>query len=109
MAPSPPRRTWLALAALVFLAGPPAPAQVEKADAAATREYAVAAGLQDKRLYAQAAGRWERFIAAYPKDTRLANAYHHLGACHLHDKQPAKAAQTFRDLIAKFPASASLD
>ena len=81
----------------------------EKTDPAATREYAVAAGLQSKKLFALAARRWQQFIDTYPGDGRLANAYHHLGSCQLHDNQPAKAAQTFRSLIQKFPKFSALD
>src|SRR5262249_46240056 len=102
-------KPWFMLAALALLASPVAHAQEAKPDPAATRQYAVAAGLQSKKLYAAAARRWQQFIAAYPKDARLANAYHHLGACQLHDRQPAQAAQTFRTLIEKFPSFASRD
>src|SRR5437660_2081082 len=102
-------KSWFALAVLALLAGSPALAQPDKSDAAATREYAVAAGLQSKHLYAQAARRWQQFLQTYPKDPRLANAYHHLGTCQLHDRQPAEAAKTFRTLIEKFPQSESRD
>jgi TolA-binding protein len=95
--------------ALLLLAGPTLEAREEKPDPAATRQYAVAAALQSKKLYAQAAQRWQQFIDGYPKDARLANAYHHLGACQLHDRQSAKAARTFRTLIDKFPRSEALD
>jgi TolA-binding protein len=93
---------------LALLASPPLAAQQEKPDPAATREYAVAAGLQGKQLYTQAARRWQKFIETYPKDPRLANAYHHLGTCQLNDQQPVEAARTFRLLIEKFPKSESL-
>ena len=59
---APSARRWLALAALFGLAISATRAQDEKTDAAATREYAVAAGLQSKQLYAQAARRWQQFI-----------------------------------------------
>jgi TolA-binding protein len=104
--------------ALALLAGASLPVaaqaaqQEEKPDAAATREYAVAAGLQSKQLYPQAARRWQKFIETYPKDARLVNAYHHLGACQLNDPQAggaADAVKTFRTLIEKFPQSDALD
>jgi TolA-binding protein len=108
-----PAQKWLVtLAVFSLLANSAAPAAETgdaKPDPAATRQYAVAAGFQSKKLYAQAARRWQQFIATYPKDSRLAKAYHHLGTCQLHDRQPAKAAQTFRTLIEKFPRSESLD
>jgi TolA-binding protein len=107
--PSPALRPWLTLAALAVLAASPAAAREEKLDPAATREYAVAAGLQGKKLYAQAARRWQTFIDTYPKDPRLPNAYHHLGSCQLHDRRPAEAAKTFATLIEMFPTFESLD
>ena len=103
--PSRSASLWLALAVLPG----PAAAQAEKTDLKATREYAVAAGLESRHLYAQAARRWQQFVQAHPKHPRLVNAYHHLGTCQLHDKQPGEAAKTFRILIEKFPAAASLD
>src|SRR6266446_5333656 len=109
---SPSLKPWHVLAALALVAScatPALPAAEEKPDPAATREYAVAAGLQSKQLYPQAARRWQKFIESYPKDPRLANAYHHLGTCQLNDQQPAEAARTFRLLIEKFPKSESLD
>jgi TolA-binding protein len=99
----------LALAVLALLAARPAMAEEPKPDPAATREYAVAAGLQSRQLYGQAAKRWQQFIATYPKDPRLVNAYHHLGACQLHDQQAGEAAKTFRTLIEKFPQAESRD
>lgn len=45
---SPSPRPWPVVAALALLARSPLPAQEEKHDPAATREYAVAAGLQSK-------------------------------------------------------------
>lgn len=100
---------WLMLATLALFASSPLPVYAQKPDPAATREYAVAAGLQSKQLYGQAARRWRTFIETYPKDSRLANAYHHLGACQLHDRQAAEAVRTFRTLLEKFPRSAALD
>jgi TolA-binding protein len=106
---SPAPRWGLALAVLVYFAHPPARSQEDKQDPAATREYAVAAGLQGKQLYSQAARRWQQFIDTYPKDPRLVNAYHHLGTCQLHDQQAAEAVKTFRALIEKFPKAETLD
>ena len=107
--PSLPPKPWLVVAALALLPGLPLRAQPQKPEPAATREYAVAAGLESKQLYDQAAKRWQKFIAAWPKDPRLANAHHHLGVCQLNDHKPAEAASTFRTLIEKFPRFESLD
>lgn len=93
-----------------FLAGfPPARAQEVKIDPAATRDYAVAAGLQNKQLHAQAIQRWQKFIQTYPADPRLPNAHNHLGTCQLQDKKYADAVATFRTVLAKFPKFESLD
>ncbi len=106
---SAPPKLWLALATFAMLVCHPALAVEEKSDPTATRVYAVASGLQQKQLYSQAVRRWQQFIATYPKDPRLANAFHHLGACQLHDQQPSEAAKTFRTLIEKFPQFPSRD
>src|SRR5262245_53220087 len=106
---APLLKPWLALVALALLAESPAGAIGEKLDPAATRAFAVASGLQRKQLYAPAARRWQQFIDTYPKDPRLANAYHHRGACQLHDQQSAEAVKTFRTLIEKFPKFESRD
>jgi TolA-binding protein len=103
-APAP----WLVTAVVALIAGPVLAAE-DKPDPAATREYAVAAGLQSKQLYDQAARRWQKFIETYPRDPRLANAYHHLGSCQLGAEHPIEAAATFRTLIDKCPRFESLD
>src|SRR5436190_17463371 len=86
-----------------------ATAQEVKVDPAATRDYAVAAGLQNKQLYPQAIQRWQKFIQTYPNDPRLANAHNHLGTCQLQDKNYADAVATFRAVLTKFPKFESLD
>ena len=48
--------------------------QDQPADPVATRKYSVALGFQKKKLYDQAAARWQEFIKAYPKSARLATA-----------------------------------
>lgn len=80
-----------------------------EAEAAATREYAVALGFQKRKLYPQAAARWTAFIAAHPKDERLGNAHNHLAVCLLQEKKFTEAEAAFRAVIAKFPAFKSLD
>jgi TolA-binding protein len=95
--------------AVVLSAAPAAPAQEPQLDPAATRDYAVAAGLQNKQLYAQAIQRWQKFLQRYPKDPRLANAHNHLGTCELQDKKYADAVTTFRTVLEKYPKFESLD
>lgn len=72
-------------------------------DTEATRQYAVALGFQKKLLYEQAAGRWTRFIQAYPKDERLDNANYHLGVCWFELKKWDEASKSFRHVLATFP------
>ncbi|HEV7222543.1 MAG TPA: tetratricopeptide repeat protein [Pirellulales bacterium] len=90
-------------------AGQPAPAEEPKADSAATREYAVATGLQNKQLYPQAAARWQKFIETFRGDARLDRAHFHLGACQLQAGEPAKAAAAFRTLLQNYPNFAARD
>jgi len=100
------RGPWILFALLgcaLIWSVPPAVAQKDKLDPAATRDYAVAIGLQNKQLFEQALGRWQKFIKAYPADPRVPTAYHHLGTCQLQRKQYKDAAVTYKDLLAKFP------
>lgn len=113
--PSCRGRRWpawaVAIATFCFVQflGRPAPAEEPKADSAATREYAVATGLQNKQLYPQAAARWQKFIETFPSDARLDRAHFHLGACQLHAGEPIKAAATFRTLLKNYPNFAARD
>lgn len=81
----------------------------EPLDPAATREYAVAVGLQSKKLYTQAAERWRKYVEAYPKDPRIAEAWHHFGVCLMQEKKYADAAAVFRAGLERFPKFESLD
>lgn len=81
----------------------------EKTDNAATRDYAVAVGFQNKQLYPQAVARWQKFIDAYPNDPRRDRAHYHLGACQLKSGDAEKAAATFRLVLANYPNFASRD
>lgn len=105
------RVRWVALLLLgsTLAATRVAEGQEVKVDPAATRDYAVAAGLQNKQLYAQAIQRWQKFLQTYPTDPRLANAHNHLGTCQLQDNKFAEAAATFRTVVTKFPKFDSLD
>src|SRR5258708_7603905 len=64
-------------------------------DAAAVRQYNLAVGLQNKKLYAQAAQKWAAFIQGFPKDARLPNAHHYLGICQLQENKLTEAAASF--------------
>ncbi|HVX15329.1 MAG TPA: tetratricopeptide repeat protein [Pirellulales bacterium] len=77
-------------------------AQDAKPENAATRDYAVAVGLENKRLYPQAAARWQKFIDAYRQDSRLDRAHYHLGTCQLQAGEADKAAATYRHLLSTY-------
>ena len=78
-------------------------AQEAKPENAATRDYAVAAGLENKQLYPQAAARWQKFIDTYRGDARLDRAHYHLATCQLQAGEADKAAAIYRNLLAAFP------
>jgi TolA-binding protein len=78
-------------------------------DPAATRDYATAAGLQNRRLYAEAAARWRKFLETHPGDPRADKVHQHLGTCLLQDGKPADAAAVLRTLLSKYPAFAAAD
>ena len=84
-------------------------AQDEVADAQATRKYSVALGFQKKKLFDQAAPRWQQFIQTYPQHKRTPTAYHHLGVCQIQQQKHAEAANTFRTILSKFPQFTALD
>jgi TolA-binding protein len=89
--------------AVVLLAFSAAEAQQAKSDNAATRDYAVAVGLENKQLYPQAAARWQKFVDTYRNDARLDRAHYHLATCQLEMGETDKAAASYRDLLAAFP------
>jgi len=83
--------------------------QNAEADAAATRQYNLAVGLQNKKLFGQAAQRWTAFITAYPQHEKQAHAWHNLGICQLQDNKLPEAVVSFRTVLTKFPKFESLD
>jgi TolA-binding protein len=108
----PARWTVLAVAAWMtagLVALPVPVAAQQDADAEATRQYAVALGFQKRKLYRQAAERWQRFIEAHAGDERIANAHYHLGVCRFQERQFAEAEKTFRTVLDRFPQFAHRD
>ena len=108
------RRTWwrpFCVLVLVSLAGRGAFLIADDApvDAAAVRQYNLAVGLQNKKLYAQAAQKWAAFIQGFPKDARLPNAHHYLGICQLQENKLPEAAASFRTVLKDFPNFAARD
>ena len=77
--------------------------QAPQKDTVATRKYSVALGFQKKKLFDQAAQRWQQFIKDYPKNKRVPTAYHHLGVCQIQSQKFVEAASAFRTLLSKFP------
>ncbi|OYV87874.1 MAG: hypothetical protein B7Z73_09485, partial [Planctomycetia bacterium 21-64-5] len=107
MTSTPRRRARLSQAAralvVVALGFNNSRAQDAKPENAATRDYAVAVGLENRQLYPQAAARWQKFIDTYRGDARLDRANYHLGTCQLQAGEAEKAAATYRKLLAAFP------
>jgi TolA-binding protein len=68
--------------------------RAEQDTAAATRQYAAAVKLQNLKSFDLAADAWAQFVKDFPKDTRVAESYHHLGVCRyqINQIQPAMAA-----------------
>lgn len=104
-------RVWQAWAGagLLIAACTAAGAQQPQTESAATRDYAVAAGMQGKKLYVQAAQRWQRFLQSYPNDSRVDRARHYLGICQLQLGEFTAAAETFRAVLANHPNFVSRD
>lgn len=102
-------RTVLAmLLAGVTLTGPTLRAQdTDEKDAAAVRDYRVAYGLQKKKLFTQAATRWQNFIKAHVDHRLQPNANYHLGVSQFQAGKLPEAATAFRTVLqkyAKFPS-----
>ncbi len=104
--------SWLiCLGAIGFIAERAAILSADDApvDAAAVRQYNLAVGLQNKKLYTQAAQKWAAFIQGFPKDPRLPNAHHYLGICQLQENKLPEAAASFRTVLTMFPTFAARD
>ncbi|MEO1995839.1 MAG: tetratricopeptide repeat protein [Planctomycetaceae bacterium] len=84
-------------------------AEDDAAQNRATQQFAVALGFQKKRLYPQAISRWSKFLTAFPKDKRIANAHYHMGVCQYQSQQFVDAAKTFQLVVAKYAQFAQRD
>lgn len=76
---------------------------------AGTRQFAVAVGFQNQKLYDQAVDEWQTFIKKFPKDPRFDKAQHYLGTCQLQAKQYPAAVATFEMLLKQSPKFELLD
>ena len=74
-----------------------------------TRQFAVAVGFQNQKLYESAIDEWQTFIRKFPEDSRSNKAMHYLGTCQLQAKQLPAAAATFEAVLQKFPKFELLD
>lgn len=72
-------------------------------EAAATRQYAAAAALQNREQFELAADEWSALLKKFPGDPRAPRARHYLGLCQLKTGQYGAAAQTFATLVADLP------
>ena len=77
--------------------------------AAATRQYAAAAALQNRELYDLAADEWKKFLEKFSKDMRLDAASHNLGVCQSLSKKYPDAIKTLSSIPTKFPKFKNLD
>ena len=74
-----------------------------------TRQFAVAVGFQNQKLYDSAIDEWKTFLQKFPADTRVDKATHYLGTCQLQAKQFPAAVATFESVIQKYPKFELLD
>ena len=76
---------------------------------AATRQYAVAVGFQNRKLYDFAIDEWKSFLAKFPDDPRVDRAWHYLGTCSLQEKKYRDGVTAFQVVVSKFPKFELLD
>jgi TolA-binding protein len=76
---------------------------------AATRQYAVAVGLQNRKLYDLAGEEWDKFLKQFPDDPRQDKAKHYLGTCYLQAGKPDQAIALLAEVVTKYPKLELLD
>ena len=70
---------------------------------AATRQYAVAVGFQNQKLFDAAVEEWQTFLRKFPNDPRGDRANHYLGTCCLQEKQYDDAIKALNVVVTKYP------
>jgi len=75
----------------------------------ATRQFAVAVGFQNQKLYEPAIEEWQGFLKKFPQDPRVDKATHYLGTCQLQAKQYPQAVATFDQVVQGYPKFTLLD
>ena len=76
---------------------------------AATRQYAVAVGFQNQKLFDAAIDEWRTFLKKFPNDPRAGRGYHYLGTCCLQEKQYSNAIAAFTTVVTKYPTLELMD
>ena len=75
----------------------------------ATRQFAVAVGFQNQKLYDSAIDEWNTFLTRFPGDSRLDKATHYLGTCQLQAKRFPQAVVSFELVLKKYPQFELMD
>lgn len=100
----PPRACLALLVFPLACAGPLARTVAGQEETpAATRDYAAAANLQNKKSYDLAVDAWQEFIARHKTDPRLGEAHYNLGVCCYFAEKLDLAQSTFQTVIKSFP------
>ena len=76
---------------------------------AATRQYAVAVGFQNQKLFDSAIDEWRTFLKKFPDDPRTGRGHHYLGTCCLQEKRYADAIAAFTTVVRKYPGLELMD
>ena len=97
----------LLLAGILLLFGTPT-ARAQETEAG-TRQFAVAVGFQNQKLYEPAIDEWQTFLKKFPQDPRVDKASHYLGTCQLQAKQYPAAVATFENVAKQYPKFELLD
>ena len=92
-----------------FAVGPLVAISSGQESEAATRQFAVAVGFQNQKLYDSAIEEWQVFLSKFSEDPRVDKATHYLGTCQLQAKQYAAAVATFDSVLKNYPKFELLD
>ena len=76
---------------------------------AATRQYAVAVGFQNQKLFDSAIDEWRTFLKKFPNDPRAGLGHHYLGTCCLQEKRYPDAIAAFTTVVTKYPKLELMD
>jgi TolA-binding protein len=79
------------------------PVVAQEQTPAATRQYAVAGNLQNKKSYELAAEAWQEFIDRFKTDPRVGEAHYNLGVCLYFAGKLDSALSTFQKVTQQYP------